>query len=37
MVHNVVLMRILTAMLKYSFSVHVAHSWYYYRAVIKNT
>nr|DAW24011.1 MAG TPA: hypothetical protein [Caudoviricetes sp.] len=28
-------MRVLTAMLKYPYSVHVAHNGYYYRAVNK--
>nr|DAV73802.1 MAG TPA: hypothetical protein [Caudoviricetes sp.] len=35
MVHNVVLMRVLTAMLKYSYSVHVAHSWCYFCLINK--
>lgn len=33
--HNVVLMRVLTAMLKYPYSAHVAHNGYCYRAVNK--
>lgn len=32
-VHNVVLMRVLTAILKYSYSAHVAHNGYCYSAV----
>lgn len=33
--HNVILMRVLTAILKYPCSVHVAHNGYYCRAVKK--
>lgn len=33
--HNVVLMKVLTAILKYPYNVHVAHNGYYCRAVNK--
>nr|DAH88634.1 MAG TPA: hypothetical protein [Caudoviricetes sp.] len=35
MVHNVVLMRVLTEVLKYPYSAHVAHSWYYFCLINK--